>query len=89
MLSKDLASPRRPRHPGPFPLRKYASEGKRRRREQREGNVLRQVANTKGTGHSPTPGHFVPRLEYLKRVRTCLERVISLTGAPDGPLNLL
>lgn len=75
--------PRRPHHPGPLPLRKYASRGKRRRREQREGDVLRQVASTKGTGHSPTPGHFVPRLEYLKRTSPPrLERVISFTGAP-------
>jgi len=36
------------------------ARGKRRRREWREGDVLRQVASTKGTGHSPTLGHFVP-----------------------------
>lgn len=27
-------------------------------------DVLRQVADTKGTGHSPTPGYFIPRLVY-------------------------
>lgn len=33
------------------------------------GDVLRQVADTKGTGHSPTPGYFIPCLVYLNPSR--------------------
>lgn len=30
--------------------------------EGNTGDILRQVADTKGTGHSPTPGYFIPCL---------------------------
>lgn len=61
--------------------------------EGNTGDVLRQVADTKGTGHSPTPGYFIPCLvPYLNPSRPFLhtdhlERV-HLTGAPECPLNI-
>lgn len=80
MLSKDLASP------CPFSLRKYARVRKKKEtRIAHEGDVLRQVANTKGTGHSPTRLAILFLSAGISKARIQhLERVASFTGAPDA-----